>query len=83
MEKVEEDRNAPIVVSLQFLTTNAGVVELFISRVDIEMTDEQRAKCHAIINTASVATAGVGGGFSQIPGSDNLAIIPIQLTMTI
>lgn len=47
------------------------------------MTDEQRKKCHAIIHTASVAAAGVGGGMAQIPGSDNAVLTPIQLTMTI
>lgn len=47
------------------------------------MTEEQRSKCHAIIHTASVAAAGVGGGLAQIPGSDNAVLIPIQLTMVI
>lgn len=47
------------------------------------MTSEQRNKCHAIIHTASVAAAAVGGGLAQIPGSDNAVITPIQLTMTI
>lgn len=47
------------------------------------MTEEQKKKCHAIIHTASVAAASVGAGLAQIPGSDNAAITPIQLTMTI
>lgn len=47
------------------------------------MTKDQRKKCHAIIHTASVSAAGVGAGMAQIPGSDNLVITPIQLTMTI
>ena len=47
------------------------------------MTDAQKKQCHAIIHTASVAAAGVGAGFAQVPGSDNALITPIQLTMTI
>ena len=47
------------------------------------MTDEQKAKCHVAIHTASAAAAAVGGGLAQIPGSDNVVLTPIQLTMTI
>ena len=47
------------------------------------MTDAQRARCHTIIHTASVAAAGVGAGLAQVPGSDNSLLTPIQLTMTI
>lgn len=47
------------------------------------MTDDEKAKCHAIIHSASVAAGGVGAGLAQIPGSDNAVITPIQLTMTI
>lgn len=47
------------------------------------MTDNQKAKCHAIIHSASAAAGGVGAGLAQVPGSDNLIITPIQLTMTI
>lgn len=47
------------------------------------MTSEQRAKCHAIIHSASVSAGAVGAGLAQIPCSDNLVITPIQLTMTI
>lgn len=47
------------------------------------MTEEQRTKCHAIIHSASVSAAAVGGGLAQIPGSDNAVLTPIQLTMTI
>ena len=46
------------------------------------MTEEQRAKCHGIIHTASLAAGSVGAGFAQIPGSDNAVIVPIQITMT-
>ena len=47
------------------------------------MTDTQKAKCHAIIHTASASAAAVGAGLAQIPGSDNAVIMPIQLVMTI
>lgn len=47
------------------------------------MTNEQKKKCHAIIHTASTAAAGVGAGLAQIPFSDNMVLIPIQVTMVI
>lgn len=47
------------------------------------MTNEERRLCEGIIHTASVATAGVGAGMAQIPGSDNAVISPIQLTMVV
>ena len=47
------------------------------------MTDIQKAKCHAIIHSASASAAAVGAGLAQIPCSDNAVITPIQLTMTI
>lgn len=47
------------------------------------MTEQQKKECHGIIHTASVAAGGVGAGLAQVPGSDNLIITPIQLTMTI
>lgn len=47
------------------------------------MTDKQKKQCHAIIHAASVSCAGIGAGLAQIPGSDNAAIVPIQVTMTI
>jgi uncharacterized protein (DUF697 family) len=48
-----------------------------------KMTDKQRAQCHSIIHIASVAAAGVGVGLAQLPCSDSIAIIPIQITMVI
>ena len=47
------------------------------------MTDSQRAKCHGIIHSASTAAAAVGGGLAQIPYSDALPIMGIQITMII
>ena len=45
------------------------------------MTDSEYAKCHAIIHSAAVAAGGVGAGLAQIPFSDNLVIMPIQIAM--
>lgn len=47
------------------------------------MTRKQKKKCHAIIHTASAAAATIGAGLAQLPGSDNAAIVPIQVTMII
>ena len=47
------------------------------------MTTEQRIKCHAIIHTACLATAAVGAGFAQLPGSDNIPISAAQVAMVI
>lgn len=47
------------------------------------MTDKQKKECHTIIHAASASCAGVGAGLAQIPGGDNAAIVPIQITMTI
>ncbi|OZV10854.1 hypothetical protein CIW83_18155 [Tissierella sp. P1] len=47
------------------------------------MLEDERTKCHVIIHMASLATAGIGGGLAQIPTSDNIAIIPIQVAMII
>lgn len=49
----------------------------------MELTNEQNAKCHAIIHGASAAAAGVGAGLAQIPLSDNAVITPIQIGMII
>ena len=45
------------------------------------MTDSQRSKCKKIIHTAATSAGAVGTGLAQLPMSDNLAIIPIQMTM--
>jgi uncharacterized protein (DUF697 family) len=40
-------------------------------------------KIHGIIHTASAACAGIGGGLAQIPGSDSVAIVPLQTAMIV
>lgn len=47
----------------------------------IELPEDIKKKCHAIIHPASVAAGGVGTGLAQIPGSDNVVIVPIQIGM--
>lgn len=47
------------------------------------MNSQQKAKCHAIIHSASASAGAVGAGLAQIPCSDNAVITPIQLIMTV
>ena len=47
------------------------------------MSPEEKKNCSGIIHTASAAAGGIGAGLAQLPGSDNMIITPIQLTMTI
>lgn len=45
------------------------------------MTDSENSKCHAIIHSAATAAGAVGAGLAQLPFSDNLVIMPIQIGM--
>ena len=45
------------------------------------MTDSQKNKCNAIIHSAAASAAAVGAGLAQLPGSDNVALIPIEVGM--
>lgn len=45
------------------------------------MTDEQNSSCHKIIHTAATSAGAIGAGLAQLPMSDNLAIMPIQIAM--
>lgn len=47
------------------------------------MNESHGVKCHAIIHTSATLCAAVGAGMSQVPGSDNLVITPIQLGMIV
>ena len=42
-----------------------------------------KQKVHDIIHAASSACAGIDGGSAQVPESDSVAIVPIQITMII
>ena len=45
------------------------------------MKDEQKSKCHTIIHIAATECAAIGSGLAQLPGSDALFIVPIQINM--
>lgn len=47
------------------------------------MNENQKKKCHYLIHTASASSAAVGAGLAQLPGSDNIPISGIQITMII
>ena len=47
------------------------------------MTNEQKEKCHVIIHSSSSAAALAGAGLAQLPFSDSVAIVPIQIAMII
>ncbi len=47
----------------------------------MSMTNSENSKCHAIIHSAAVAAGAIGAGLAQIPLSDNLLIMPIQIGM--
>jgi uncharacterized protein (DUF697 family) len=47
------------------------------------MTNEQIVKCNIAIHSAAAAAAAVGGGLAQIPGSDNVPLVAIQITMAV
>jgi uncharacterized protein (DUF697 family) len=42
-----------------------------------------KQKVHGIIHEASMACAGIGGGSAPVPGSDSVAIVPIQTAMIV
>lgn len=47
------------------------------------MTNEQTIKCNIAIHTAGAAAAAIGGGLAQIPGSDNVPLVAVQITMAV
>ena len=47
------------------------------------MNESQQNKCHAIIHGAATVCAGIAAGLSQVPGSDNVLIVPVQVGMII
>ena len=49
----------------------------------INIPEDQKIKCNAIIHSAAVAAGSVGAGLAQAPLADNLVITPIQIGMII
>ncbi len=47
------------------------------------MNDTQQNKCHTIIHSSASICAAVGAGMAQVPGSDSLVIVPIQVGMIV
>jgi uncharacterized protein (DUF697 family) len=47
------------------------------------MNSSQENKCHAIIHSAATLCAGIGAGLAQVPSSDSLLIVPVQVGMVI
>ena len=47
------------------------------------MEVDKKAKCHAIIHAASIASVGVSAATAQIPAADSVIIVPVQMAMII
>jgi uncharacterized protein (DUF697 family) len=47
------------------------------------MTYLQKTRCRWIIHGAAIAGALVAGGLAQVPGSDNIILVPIEILMVI
>lgn len=47
------------------------------------MTYAQKKNCRKIIHGAALAGAFIGGGLAQLPGSDNLILVPIEILMVV
>jgi len=47
------------------------------------MTNIQRNKCHLIIHGAAASGAGIAAALAQLPGSDNVPLVAVEVGMTI
>lgn len=47
------------------------------------MTTSQRENCHFIIHGAATAAAGIRADFAQLPRSDSVVQLPIQIAMVV
>lgn len=47
------------------------------------MTSEQKEECHKIIHVAAASGAGIAAAAAQLPGSDNVALVALEIGMTI
>jgi len=47
------------------------------------MNNDQTIKCNIAIHSAAAAAAAIGGGLAQLPGSDNVPLVAVQITLAI
>jgi uncharacterized protein (DUF697 family) len=47
------------------------------------MTNSQKKRCHTIIHGAAVSGAGIAAAMAQLPGSDNVPLVALEVGMTI
>lgn len=59
----------------QTTTRSTGTVK------KMNMPEDMKKKCHTIIHSAATAAGAAGAGLAQAIGSDNLVIMPVQVTM--
>jgi uncharacterized protein (DUF697 family) len=66
------------------LANRSDETPLSVSRKqEVCVTPAQKENCHLIIHGASTAAAGVGAGLAQLPLSDHIVLLPIQVAMVI
>ncbi|MBP7187625.1 MAG: hypothetical protein KBA55_12865 [Ruminococcus sp.] len=84
---LDADAVRDVIMELIQFSTSIGIKsKLAAGKVDAKkpkLSERELKKCHAIIHSASVAAGGVGTGLAQLPGSDNIALFPIQVGMII
>lgn len=47
------------------------------------MRNDKIVKCNIAIHTSAAAAAAIGGGLAQIPGSDNVPLVAVQITLAV
>lgn len=56
-------------------------IELYKKQAELNMTEEEKSSTSKAIHMAAAASAGVGAGLAQIPGSDSAIIVSLQIAM--
>lgn len=56
---------------------------MFKKKDSVNIPEDVKVKCHAIIHTATTAAGATGAVGSQIPLADNAILVPIQITMIV
>jgi len=51
--------------------------------MEMLMNSSQETQCHSIIHSVAATCGAIGGGMAQVPGSDNLVIVPLQIAMVV